>query len=419
MAGMEGLATEIFEGGARTFRKPPGAGKEAFAIERVPQKRVAQMAQMDPNLVGSASFEAAFDQGRQARKIKAFHNPVMGYGWRARGADRHLLAIDGGATEWGRNHPLATGRLSPDHRLIGALEPTVATVRGKKLAQAFMGRVGFGDDEKTGGVLVKAMDDARPADAADAGKAVAAMGNQRIDQRSRMVAGGWMNDEASGLVDDDEIGILIGNGEAYRLGAGRGIARFRHRQRNLRGRFDPEARLHYGPPVHLHAPRKDQALNAGAADFIEPPRQHSVETLARVGLLDRDGATGGGFHMRVSSEGEVQAIAGRGATEQDPPNVRVLKYVVIFLGVLLIGCFVAVFAIIGYRLANPSKQTGQGAPKELDLAIGPNVQLGQVVVEGDQMTVHLKGAAHDELLVIDTRHGRLISKVRLRRAAQF
>jgi Family of unknown function (DUF6476) len=123
--------------------------------------------------------------------------------------------------------------------------------------------------------------------------------------------------------------------------------------------------------------------------------------------------------MRHVSEGGAEAITGRGLGEQDPPNVRVLKYVVIFLGVLLIGCFIAVFAIIGYRLANPSKQMGQGTPNELDLAIGPNVQLGQVIMNGDQMTVHLRGAAHDELLVIDAKRARLISKIRLRRAAQF
>ena len=123
--------------------------------------------------------------------------------------------------------------------------------------------------------------------------------------------------------------------------------------------------------------------------------------------------------MRSASEGGAEAIAGHGLTEQDPPNVRVLKYVVIFLGVLLIGCFIAVFAIIGYRLAHPAKQTGQGTPTELDLAIGPNVQLGQVIMNGDQMTVHLRGAAHDELLVIDARRARLMSKIRLRRAAQF
>jgi uncharacterized protein DUF6476 len=123
--------------------------------------------------------------------------------------------------------------------------------------------------------------------------------------------------------------------------------------------------------------------------------------------------------MRTGNGGGAQAIAGPNIAEQDPPNVRVLKYVVIFLGVLLVGCFIAVFAIIGYRLANPSKQTGQGTPNELELAIGPNVQLGEVIMNGDQMTVHLRGAQLDELLVIDAKRARLISKIRLRRAAQF
>jgi hypothetical protein len=111
-------------------------------------------------------------------------------------------------------------------------------------------------------------------------------------------------------------------------------------------------------------------------------------------------------------------LAAQSGAEQDPPNVRVLKYVVIFLGVLLIGCFIAVFAVIGYRLANPSKQGAEAAVNELDVAIGTAVQLGQIVVEGDRMTVHLKGAAHDELLHIDARRGRVISRIRLRRSAQ-
>jgi hypothetical protein len=121
--------------------------------------------------------------------------------------------------------------------------------------------------------------------------------------------------------------------------------------------------------------------------------------------------------MAKSSEAPAP-LAGQSGLEQDPPNVRVLKYVVIFLGVLLIFCFVAVFAVIGYRLANPSKQGGEGGVNELDVAIGTGVQLGQVIVEGDRMTVHLKGASHDELLHIDARRGRVISRIRLRRTAQ-
>jgi Family of unknown function (DUF6476) len=419
MAGMKGLTAQMLERGFRTVRQASGAREKALAIERVSQKRVAQMAQMDPNLMGSPSFEAAFNQGRLTGNIKAFHDPVMGYRRSARRTHGHFLAIHRRPAKRRRNHTFATGRLSPHDRLISAFKPAVAPVGSKELAQAFMSRIRLGDNEQAGGILVEAVDDARPADAANAGKAIAAMGDQRVDEGSRVMAGGRMNDEARRLVDDDQVVVLIDDCQAHRFGAGRGIGRFRDRHSYPGGRFDPEARLHYGPPVHLDAPREDQALDARTADFIETLRQQTVETLARVGLLDRDGATGGGFHMQDSSEDVTQALAGRGTAGQDPPNVRVLKYIVIVLGVLLIGCFVAVFALIGYRLANPSKQTGQGTPNELELAIGPNVQLGQVTVEGDRMTVHLKGVAHDELLVIDTRRGRLISKIRLRRAAQF
>ena len=63
--------------------------------------------------------------------------------------------------------------------------------------------------------------------------------------------------------------------------------------------------------------------------------------------------------MIKTSEAAAAGVAPEVAQEQDPPNVRLLKYVVVALGVLLIGCFVAVFVIIGYRLANPSAKTVQ------------------------------------------------------------
>jgi hypothetical protein len=419
MAGMEGLSAQIFEGGFRALRKPFSACEEPLAIEGISEERVAEMAKMNPDLVGSACFEPAFNQRRLARKIKAFHNPVMRDGLAASRPHRHLLTIDERAAERRGNDAFGAAGPSPDKGLIGPLDPAVTPMSSKKFAQSLMSLVGLGDDKKPGGVLVEAVNDAWTADAADAGETVPAMGDKRIDQGSRMMAGSGVNDETCRLVDDDEMGILIHDGQFNGFCPGHGVGGLRQSEPYAGARFDPEARLNYGPPVHLHAARQDQALDACAADIIEPPAQPTVETLASVGRLDRGGSAQGGIHMRNASGGEAEAIAGRPNGEQDPPNVRVLKYVVIFLGVLLIGCFIAVFAIIGYRLANPSKATGQGMPNELDLAIGHNVQLGQIIMDGDRMTVHLRGAAHDELLVIDSRRGRLVSKIRLRRAAQF
>ena len=67
-------------------------------------------------------------------------------------------------------------RLPPDQRLIDARE----VMGGKELGQGLMGPVVLGYDHDARGVLVEAVDDARPADTADARETVAAMGQQGI-----------------------------------------------------------------------------------------------------------------------------------------------------------------------------------------------------------------------------------------------
>jgi hypothetical protein len=112
---------------------------------------------------------------------------------------------------------------------------------------------------------------------------------------------------------------------------------------------------------------------------------------------------------------EVQGagVAPEVAAGQDPLNVRLLKYLVIVLGVLLIGCFVAVFAIIGYRLAHPRAKTGQAEIKEIALPIGTGAQLGQFVLDGDRMALHLTGKEGEEVVVVDVRRGLVLSRVKL------
>ena len=86
-----------------------------------------------------------------------------------------------------------------------------------------MRAVGLGGDQQAGGVLVEAMHDAGPLDAADARKRRAAVGDQRIDQRAGRMPGRGMHGEALGLVDDDEVRVLVDDGErdGLRLGCGR------------------------------------------------------------------------------------------------------------------------------------------------------------------------------------------------------
>ena len=67
---------------------------------------------------------------------------------------------------------------------------------GELRGEALVGAVVLGDDEQAGGVLVEPVHDAGPPDAADPGEAVAAMGDERVDQRAGLVARAGMDDEA-------------------------------------------------------------------------------------------------------------------------------------------------------------------------------------------------------------------------------
>ena len=80
----------------------------------------------------------------------------------------------------------------------------IGELRGQRLVRLVV----LGDHHQPGGVLVEPVHDARPLDAADAGKAGAAMGDQRVDQRAGLVAGGRMHDQAFRLVDDDDVVVL-------------------------------------------------------------------------------------------------------------------------------------------------------------------------------------------------------------------
>ena len=119
--------------------------------------------------------------------------------------------------------------------------------------------------------------------------------------------------------------------------------------------------------------------------------------------------------MIRTKEAQGAGVAPEVTAGQDPPSVRLLKYLVIALGVLLIGCFVAVFAIIGYRLANPRATTAQAEIKEIALPVGAGTQLGQFVMDGDRMALHLKGKDDEEVIVLDVRRGLILSRVKFGR----
>ena len=152
----------------------------------------------------------------------------MGDGVAAALAHRHLLpgmrmpvdrCIHGAALAV-RQVP-GKGQVAAPHRAGAAV---IGELRGQRLVRPVVLR----HHHQPGGVLVEPVHDARAADAADPRQAGAAMGDQRIDQRAGLVAGAGMHDEALGLVDDNDVVILVDDIERDGFGPGFGGDRLRH-----------------------------------------------------------------------------------------------------------------------------------------------------------------------------------------------
>ena len=118
-------------------------------------------------------------------------------------------------------------------------------MRGELLGEAGVSRVRLGDHQKTRGALVEAVHDPRPLDAADAGEAVPAMSDERVDERARRVPGGRVYDEVRRLVDDDEGLILVDDVERDGLGCWSSRLRLRYDDVIHLARFDPPRPVFY------------------------------------------------------------------------------------------------------------------------------------------------------------------------------
>src|SRR3546814_16765538 len=87
---------------------------------------------------------------------------------------------------------------------------------------SFVRQVVLRGDDQAARILVDAVDDAGPRDAADARKLSRAMVEQRVDERAVEIARGGVDDHAGGLVDDDQMLIPPGDDEIEVL---RGVMR--------------------------------------------------------------------------------------------------------------------------------------------------------------------------------------------------
>ena len=161
-------------------------------------------------------------------------------------------------------------------------------MRGELLGKPPVRDVGFCNDQQPARVLVQPMHNPRPAHAADPRQAVAAMREQGVDQGPAGMAGRRVDDHAGGFVDDDEVAVLMNDGEAciFRLRR-RGLGR-RHGDGIALARFDPQPRLFYRPARARHVALLDESLQTRARELSDMTAEHAIDPLAGIGLGDLD-----------------------------------------------------------------------------------------------------------------------------------
>ncbi len=176
------------------------------------------MRKMHPDLVRAPRFQFAFNQcccpqllakGNAGNRMAPIRDPhghllAVGSGSANRRFDPYPSRLETGAGQ-ARKPRIAVLWFAPNERII---EPVDGMGR-ELLRQAMMCRVGFCDHQQAGCILVDPMYDARPLFSSDTGQTIPAMVQQGIDQRTRPLAGGRMNDHPGGLVDHDQMSILV------------------------------------------------------------------------------------------------------------------------------------------------------------------------------------------------------------------
>ncbi len=281
--------------------------------------------------------------------------------------------------------------------------------------------LGLGDHDQPAGILVEAMHDARPAHAPDPGEARAAVSDQGIDKGPVRVAGGGMDDEPGGLVDDNQMCILETDIERHRLRRRRGILSIGDGHDKILARPDPQRRIPRGGLVLHDKPLLDQPLEPGARQRWQMARQHAVEALAGFGILDTDR-----LPVRRTAIGAHGGAQRRPGHPQPTPRhpMRALTVFVIVMGVVIIVGFGVVAAVIagrmsrGARPASPPTSTTAAASTfatSLDLPRGARIEA--MTTAPNRLILELALPDNgNQLVVLDLATGARLGTIELRQA---
>ena len=282
-------------------------------INRVADDRMSDGGHMDANLVGPSGFQTAFDQGRAAESFqqapmsdRALAPPLLD--------DRDFLAVGRRASERGVDGSAPAFGQARDDRAVTAINAVLGELRGKTL----MGRVGFGNHQQPGRILVDAVDNTGPCNAANPRQPPGAVVEEGVDECSVKIASGWMDNKARWLIDNEQMVILKDNVERNILrdivrGAGRGNGEGVSGTRPGFGRRIPDK-----PALRGHLAAGDQRLDPlprqgwheHCQGAVQPPVRHVRRNSdAKDGRCIGHGLSHAAMALRISSKLHDELLA--------------------------------------------------------------------------------------------------------------
>lgn len=185
------------------------------AVDAVARDRMPQMFQMDANLVRAPGFGAALEQAEFS--VRGDHFP-RGFRGTCAGpsGDGHALPVhrvprDGAADDSGR-----CARLPAHHGQVGFLRRPF----GKLPRQCGVGGIVLGHQNAAARVLVQTVHDTWPERMAS-GRKARGMVHHRVDQRALPMAGRGMHHQSGGLVQANQIFVLVNDFQRDLLGSRR------------------------------------------------------------------------------------------------------------------------------------------------------------------------------------------------------
>jgi hypothetical protein len=96
-----------------------------------------------------------------------------------------------------------------------------------------------------------------------------------------------------------------------------------------------------------------------------------------------------------------------------PQHVRLLKVVVIVLGLFILAGMAAVALRIAYLASAPPAptETRRTLENQARLALPAGATVRQIAVSGDRLAVHYDGPAGPGIAVVDVRTGTVVSRI--------